>query len=134
MKRYIIKKIKDVKKIKDRIVEEITLFDKNKILNEVDKILSSHKMYDKSVNEISYAGMKLDNEDIYEDGWNTRKSIDFYTPMIEIDCTSAGAKGAVTRLMRREGFETELYGSFGVLVYKWDDDRIGQLTRIKKKN
>lgn len=127
MKRY------TIKKIKDRVVEEITLFDKNKIFNEVDRILSSHKMYDKSVNEISYAGMKLDNENIYEGTWNTGKTIDFYTPMIEIDCTSAGAKGAVTRLMRREGFETELYGSFGVLVYKWDDDKIFQLTRLKEK-
>lgn len=127
MKRYIIKKIKD------GIDKEITLFDKNKILNEVDRILSSHKMYDKSVNEISYKGMKWDYENIYEGTRNTRKSIDFYTPMIEIDCTSSGAKSAVTRLMRKEGFETELSGSFGVLVYKWDDDRILQLTRLKEK-
>lgn len=128
MKKYIIKKIKDESD------KEIILFDKNKILNEVDRILSSHKMYDKSVNEISYAGMNREYQNIYEGTWNTHKGIAFYTPMIEINCTSAGAKGAVTRLMRKEGFETELYGSFGVLVYKWDEDRMFKLTRIKEKN
>jgi hypothetical protein len=127
MKRY------TIKKIKDRVVEEITLFDRNKIFNEVDKILSSHKMYDNNVNEISYVKMTWKLESIREGTWNTGKTICFYTPLIEINCTSAGAKGAVTRLMRREGFETELYGSFGVAVCKWDEDKIFQLTRLKEK-
>lgn len=127
MKRY------TIKKIKDGIDIEVILFDKNKILNEVDKILSSYKMYDKYVSEISYKGMRWEYEYIYEGARNTHKGIDFYTPMIGIDCTSEEAKSAVIRLMRKEGFKTGLYSSLGVVVYKWDEDKIFQLTRKKEK-
>lgn len=127
MKRY------TIKKIKDSVVEEITFFDKNKILNEVDKILSSHKMYDKYVNEIFYRGITKRRESIWKGNLNTGKAIIFSTPLIQINCTSVEAKFVVTRLMRKEGFETSDFSSFGIVVYKWDEDKIFQLTIIKEK-
>lgn len=127
MKRYIIKKIKD------EIDKSVAFFDKNKILNEVDKILSSHKMYDKYVSEIFYRGITQRRENIWKGNLNTGKAIIFSTPLIQINCTSAEAKFVVTRLMRKEGFETDDFSSFGIVVYKWDEDKIFQLTIIKEK-
>lgn len=122
------KKIYDVlNKIKTRDSNSaITLFTKEQILKEVDRILSSHKMYDKCVNEIEYDYMKQEWRRVY----NSREEILFYTPAIEINCTSAAAKGTVRRLMEKEGYETELYGSYSVLVYKWDEKKIRQFTKF----
>lgn len=127
MKRY------TIKKIKDETDKRVAFFDKNKILNEVDKILSSHKMYDKYVNEIFYRGITERRENIWNGNLNTGKAIIFSTPLIQINCTSVEAKFVVTRLMRKEGFETSDFSSFGIVVYKWDEDKIFQLTIIKEK-
>lgn len=127
MKRY------TIKKIKDETDKRVVFFDKNKILNEVDKILSSHKMYDKYVNEIFYRGITQRRENIWNGNLNTGKAIIFSTPLIQINCTSVEAKFVVTRLMRKEGFETSDFSSFGIVVYKWDEDKIFQLTILKEK-
>lgn len=127
MKRY------TIKKIKDETDKRVVFFDKNKILNEVDKILSSHKMYDKYVNEIFYRGITERRENIWNGNLNTGKAIIFSTPLIQINCTSVEAKFVVTRLMRKEGFETSDFSSFGIVVYKWDEDKIFQLTILKEK-